>query len=979
MTTTSFVLREQRRVAALQGLAQVYEHVVTGARHLHLATDETEIGFLVGFPTAPDSDNGCAHILEHTVLCGSKRYPVRDPFFSMMQRSVATFMNAMTYADRTVYPFATTDPVDFANLLDVYLDAAFFPRLERLSFLQEGWRAELHDGRCSLHGVVFNEMKDNYAQPGRLLYMGMNRLLFSGTTYGVDSGGDPLAIPNLSYEALRAFHATFYHPSQAVFMSSGSIDPAFVQSRIEDSVMAHFRERQTRLLPGLAASWSAPRKDVITLPAGSGSGADEHGLQLAWRFDSVATVDDKLRLSALIQLLAGHDAAPVPQAIRALGYGRPATLMGPDFSARQAVMHLGVSGLRTDQLDSAQMAVMETLNSLVRDGLPQETLDGVLRQMRFSQRQQMPTFRRLVGVADAALRDESLLDAIDLEPALARLGAMMREPGFLQNEVRQLLDCPNHLQVHVQPDAQFASARDAREKALIACHEVAMDESARQNVAVETAALAAHQSKPENGADVLPRILPSDLSRQPQPMRKVQIDVNGNVVAAAATQGLSQVDIVIDVSAVNADDAPWLALLSRLLPDLGAGGMASAQALAWRETQVQSFAADFRSRIRVDGRLQVELVLSASALREDQEALAPVLSAWLTSPDLADIVHLRSLIARDAQSQLANLPGRAQEMVRLSLLAPLQAVAAYEESYHGLASLSFLGNLKRMLANDTEFGVVQVKLQELLKQVNEAPRQCVCAAMEDDVQALADSLVANLPAPRARLMAETGAAEAFLARSEEFTGDAKPGMALRVPVQVNSCLLAWQVPKHSSPQAPALAVAAQLLTQQFLHPAVRERGGAYGVHARYDGHAGVFSMGSSADPRLSGTYTDFAKALHDLQHTVVTREAVENAILSVIKGLDRPQLPLERIQLAWEAWRRGVQEHEREAFRAGVLDCQLEDVRHVVAEFLAAKPACRAAVAASALRTPELDGLHAVDLLRLAQDAGCLDQAELTA
>lgn len=952
MTSTSFELLEQRHLSALQATGALYRHAETGARHLHLATDEPEMGFLVGFSTVPDTDDGRAHILEHTVLCGSERYPVRDPFFAMMQRSVATFMNAMTYADRTVYPFATTDPADFHNLLDVYLDATFFPRLERTSFLQEGWRLEAREGRCVLQGVVFNEMKNGYASPHRVRYRGVMQRLFEGTTYAVDSGGDPLAIPMLQHEALREFHATHYHPSQAVFMSSGPIDPRSVQATIEARVLARLGGRAPLRVPGLAAAWPSPRQAEVAVPAGAGVSAGEQGLQLAWRFDGAARADDKLRWAAVMHLLAGHEGAPVPQAIRASGLGRPSELMGPDFSTRQVVLHLGVGGLKADQLDAAHGILLQTLQTVSREGLPAASLGGALRQLRFDERQPLPGIQRLVAAAEAGLRDESLLDAIDREPALARLALEMAEPDFLQRQVQHLLDCRNLLRVHVRPDEGHAAARDAAERALA-------ERLAASAGPVADGALAA--STPDASVDVLPRIRPADLSASPREMLALQPDVRGNVSVALPSNGLSHAEIVVDVSDFAPAEAPWLALLARLLPELGAAGRPADQALVWREARVQAFQAGLQSRLRADGSLQAEFVISASALREDQAHLAPVLAAWFHEPDLADGARIGALASADLQSRLANLPGKAADTARLAMLAPLHAVAAFESRIDGLDSLRFEADLRRQLASGEGLGHLQRQLRQVLQRVQAAPRHAVCAAMAADLGALADAVSAAVPSVAAP-PAAVGPAP----------GPADPGgaLVLLAPVQVHACAMAWRAPTREHADGPALAVAAQLLTQRFLHPAVRERGGAYGVHARYDGRGGVFSMASMADPRLTGTYADFEQALRDVQHEDLPPEAVENAIVTVIKSLDRPLLPFERLHQAWVAWRCGDSAAERERFRTGVLSCTLADVRRAVAACTGTAAPRRAAVAPAGLAPEDRPGLQPIDLMRLAADAG---------
>lgn len=965
-THPTFELQEQRHIPTLAATAYVYRHLRTGARHLHLATEEPELGFLVGFPSLPQADDGRAHILEHTALCGSERYPIRDPFFAMMHRSVATFMNAMTYDDRTVYPFSTTDAADFRNILDVYLDATFFPRLERMDFLQEGWRVELEDDRCTFHGVVLNEMKASYDDPGRVLYYGLRREIFKGTLSSVDSGGDPLCIPSLTHEELLAFHAAHYHPSQAVFMTSGPVDPAMVQACIEEKVMARFDSSASTLLPELAAPWEGTRRATIRVPSPNGADSDEHGLQLAWRFDEPASLDDKMRLTALMQVLAGHDGAPLPEAIRAAGCGRPSQMMDCDTSTRQAVMHVGIAGLQADEIETAHEALMSALHDLARDGLEGEALDAVLKQKRFEQRKQVPGLERLLEVVDAGLRGESLLDAMDQEPALARLAHQLAEPDFVKTEVQKLLACRNHLVVHVLPDENFADARMDAEQATLDQRTAALTPAARQALQEAAEALEAHQLQTPQGFDVLPRMVPSQLSRQPRPLLKASADARGVVKAALPTNGLSQAELVVDVSAFALEEAPWLAVLAQLLPEIGAAGRPAAEALGWREARVQDFSVSLRSSLRADGSLMVELIYAASALREHQDGLAEVLSAWFSQPDLLDLEHLAYLTERGLDERAANLMEQAAEMAKLAMLAPWNSLAAFRSRTAGLASVDFLGLLKTQLYEPEGVEALAAELQRVMALVQAAPRHWVSASMTDDLQALTDQLCAAVPA-------SVGPAGAQAAKGPTPPlEDLGAHLAVVIPSQVNGCFMGWRVPTHGEVDASALAVAAELLSQHFLHASVREQGGAYGVRASYDGYMGVFTMVSYADPRLTDTYADFTQALVDVQNIDVPLEAMENAILGVVKALDRPLLPFDQLRQGWKAWRHGSKEDVRERFRTGVFNCTLSDVRRVAKLYLSPKDSRRAATVGA--EEQNLGGLVALDLMQRAQEAGLFEE-----
>ncbi|MBL8252765.1 MAG: insulinase family protein, partial [Candidatus Competibacter sp.] len=223
-------------VPALRLEFQEYRHMATGARHLHLAADDPHNAFMVAFLTVPQDSTGVAHILEHTTLCGSQRYPVRDPFFMMIRRSLNTFMNAFTSSDWTAYPFASQNKKDFNNLLDVYLDATFFPLLDERDFAQEGHRLEFvapddPNSELTFKGVVFNEMKGALSSSVQRLGLALQSRLFPTTTYHYNSGGDPEVIPDLTYAQLKAFHARHYHPSNAIFLTYGDIPAAEHQER----------------------------------------------------------------------------------------------------------------------------------------------------------------------------------------------------------------------------------------------------------------------------------------------------------------------------------------------------------------------------------------------------------------------------------------------------------------------------------------------------------------------------------------------------------------------------------------------------------------------------------------------------------------------------------------------------------------------------------------------------------------------------
>ena len=332
---------ERSQVESLRAEFQLYVDTHTGARHVHLANDDTNNAFMVVFPTRPHDSTGVAHILEHTTLCGSRLYPVRDPFFMMLRRSLNTFMNAFTSSDCTAYPFATQNRKDFDNLLRVYLDSVFFPILDPLDFDQEGWRLDFdEDGKELVYkGVVYNEMKGAMSSPVAQLWQHLSTSLFPDTIYAHNSGGDPLAITDLDYEELRSFHEQHYHPSHAVFMTYGTFPVEEHQELISEQVLRNFD--RTKPLAELPVQPIFPKPVTQRIPyeidSEDATKRKTHALW-GWTLGATACPREFLEAQFLSALLLDNSASPLRYLLESTPLAdAPSELCGVDDSARQLV------------------------------------------------------------------------------------------------------------------------------------------------------------------------------------------------------------------------------------------------------------------------------------------------------------------------------------------------------------------------------------------------------------------------------------------------------------------------------------------------------------------------------------------------------------------------------------------------------------------------------------------------------------------
>jgi hypothetical protein len=954
----TFTKLRTRHIPAMHAEVQEYEDAVTGARHIHLASDDPELVFLVGFPTVPDASDGRAHILEHLALCGSDRYPVRDPFFSMLRRSTAHFMNAMTYSDKTVYPFASTDRTDFFNLLEVYLDAAFFPRLDYLDFLQEGWRLAVDDGKLAYHGVVFNEMKGAFADPMRALDSGIGASLLKGTTYEYESGGDPLDIPSLTHAALKEFHATHYHPSQAIFMTAGRIDAREVQAVIEERVLSRLSDRQAggRLLPQVAPAWTEPKAVTVNIPG------LEHGVQITWLMGESVDPESYYHAQLLEAGLLSNAAAPLAYAMESAGFGRPSALNGADTGIRQILFHLGMEGLTKEQVGPARKRIWSALEKTAKTGVPESLLQATLRDIRFGQREisggHMPhALKQLLRAIPHEMYGGDIMNGFDHEEILGRLQQRITDPAFFKGLVQALLDSSTRLDTTVVPDADYFSTRETVENERLARLQASLDDAEKNRLRAEAAALLERQRQPVNN-DVLPRIRPQDVSPLPRPALPLPTAEDGRITVSIPSNGIAYARLMYNVSDMPQADWPWLQLYVDVLSELGMGDKSYEDADAWRHDQVPFFDVNLQAMqvqpvADADGALHIDVDFYAKGLSEEKAAIADVLSQSIRGARFNEHERLAFLIDSMVQDMRNGLAEEGDSYARLAATAPVSPLRHFDEQIKGASALPFYGSLHQKSQTPEGLKEIAGRLQELHKRIIGRKPLIVAAGIDKDGEELASLL--DLPAPTAQAGSKPTAAAPRQPLAKA---------ALHAPAQVNHCFAAWQVPGVGHPDAPALAVLGEILTNLVLHQALREEGGAYGGQAGYNPSIGAFVMMSYRDPRLSATFDDFARAIKWVADAELKQENIEEAIICVIQDLDKPRTPYAEVIWSLNQQRQGITEDMRRRYRQGVLQCNAERIKAAAAAWLQDKAHSRAAFVGNA--NQDLAGLSVADLMALA-------------
>ena len=558
------------RIDSLNLTLHEFQHIKTGALHYHMESENTENVFLVGFRTVPMDSTGVAHILEHTSLCGSKKYPVRDPFFMMIRRSLNTFMNAFTSSDWTAYPFASQNKKDFNNLLDVYLDAVFFTRLDELDFLQEGHRIEFKeasnaDSDLEYKGVVFNEMKGAMSSPVSVLWQEVSKYLYPTSTYHYNSGGEPQDIPDLTYQQLKDFHTTHYHPSNAVFMTFGDIPVFEHQEKFEEQALKDFEKLGLNISVKPEKRYLAP---VSVEEAYAYDVVDDEIIEekthhvMSWLLGPCTSLDDMMKANLLSQVLFDNSSSPLRQALEKTDLGAaPSPLCGLEDSNYEMCFLAGIEGSKVENAQAFETLVLDVLNDVATNGIPHEKLEAVLHQLELSQREvggdSYPFGLQLIlNGLTAAIHRSDPSSLLNLDPVIESLRKDINDPEFIKNLVAELLlENQHRVRLTLRPDANLSQRKEQTEKAHLAAIKSALTEEEKLLIINRAQALEERQCQLDD-PELLPKVGLDDVPEEIKIPEATELSISGTVstIYKQGTNGLVYHEVVCELPALTDDE-----------------------------------------------------------------------------------------------------------------------------------------------------------------------------------------------------------------------------------------------------------------------------------------------------------------------------------------------------------------------------------------------------------------------------------------
>ena len=937
-----FIVTKYLVIDELHCVLRELMHVPTGALVMHIENDDPENLFCLSFKTLPYNSNGVAHILEHTVLCGSHKYPVKDPFFAMSRRSLNTFMNALTGADFTCYPAASQVEKDFYNLLDVYLDAVFHPELKRMSFLQEGHRLEFINPKkpekgLHIKGIVFNEMKGSLASVDTRMWNAMMAKLLPDLPYAYNSGGDPEEIPSLTYEQLIAFHTLYYQPARCLFFFYGNLplqkhldfiaEKALNQaSSSADSCLVRQKRFTTPLFSTMhypiEASESSSRRAIISF---------------GYLTAPIVEQEDVLALNLLDVILMETDASLLKKAL----LESQVCISANGFISLEMseVPYLIVcKGTEEKDAEKLEQVLVDTLKKIVKEGIPKHLIDSAIHQLEFSRLEiggdsspfGLSLFMRSALLKQHGCDPEQGLMAHSLFEKLLK---KTQDTSYLTGLIdKYFLSNPHRVRLIMIPDANLAEKE--RKKEVEQLKEIYQKLSKQQIQAIkkQTKDLALYQKQTDNQAlDCLPKISLKDVpvSIRNFPLQKIcskNIEVYHH---NCFTNHILYADLFFDLPALKEEDLPYVHLLTSILPELGNGNRDYKESLEYMQAHTGGVSASCSlhpqaSDIEI---LRPAFNLRAKCLYRKAEPLFALMQDLLLHPRLDEKKRIEELILQTYTSLLNRLSRQAARYATHLAISGFSIAGHISQAWHGLRYFKVLQSICQDL--QTNLPKVIDRLSALRKKIFTFNNpHLVLSCSYEMLQELERKDFFSLN----QLTALTTDPWKF-----ETPLVLPPSQIRQISSQVAFNVEAFSTIPYIHPYAAALTVASVLLEHKTLHPRIREQGGAYGASATFSSSTGTFTFLSYRDPHIYETRNIFHEAIDNLCAEKISTQELEEAKFIILQDLDSPIPPENRAVAEYECLRSQKTKDMRQEFRNRLLNTTVEDVKHIVEKELKPK------------------------------------------
>jgi len=930
-TYHGFKLVEEKNIKELNSKTRLFEHVKSGARLLHIENDDDNKVFSIGFRTPPKSSNGLPHILEHSVLCGSRKFPTKEPFVELIKGSLNTFLNAMTFSDKTIYPLASKNEKDFFNLMDVYLDAVFYPNIyaQPEILMQEGWHYELEnkEDKLTYKGVVYNEMKGAFSSPEGILMRKVQESLFPDTAYGVESGGDPEFIPDLTHKEFIEYHKKYYHPSnsyiclygdgnidkQLQFISEGylnNFDKIAVESAIQ--LQKPFSEMQeVKMDYPISADDDEASKTFLSLNFVSGDNISRPELHLAFEI--------------LEYLLLESAAAPLKKALVDAEIGKD--VFGSfDNSILQPVFTIVVKNSNESEKEKFKEIVFTTLKNLVKDGIDKKLIEACINITEFKLREaDLGGFPKglyyYITSMDSWLYDKDPTMHLEYESYLSKIKSALTTNYFEELIEKYLLNNTHSSMVILNGKKGLAQQKDKIAQDKLAKYKASLSEQEILKIVADAKALKERQMTPDSVEvlETIPLLKLTDIETKVEELPIKEKDELGVKVLAhdIFTNKIAYINILFDAKKVDMELLPYITLLSTLL------GRVSTKNTNYsdlsNEVNIHTggihFATDVYGENENFEKYSPKLVLKAKALANKIPKLFDIMAEIVGTTKFDEKKRMKELIQQLKSRQEMKIVDRGHMSAAARLTSHFSPASAYIEKTTGITFYKFIDEIERDFDNKWE--EICENLNKVSKLIFNKNNLIISVTGEDDIyNAFASQLSKIINILGQEKLPDVG-------YDFEMSQDNE---GLLTSSDVQYVAKGYNFIKSGYAYSGKMLVLKTIASLDYLWNRVRVQGGAYGGFASI-ARSGNIVFVSYRDPNVKETLAAYDGICEYVGTFEASEREMTKYIIGTISELDSPLTPSMKGERATAYYIRGISHAQRQKEREEVLNTKPEDIK----------------------------------------------------
>ncbi|MCF2668055.1 MULTISPECIES: insulinase family protein [Lachnospiraceae] len=929
----TYDLIKEEELKGIQSKGYLMRHKKSGARVLLIENDDENKVFSIGFRTPPSDSTGVPHIMEHSVLCGSKNFPAKDPFVELVKGSLNTFLNAMTYPDKTVYPVASCNDKDFQNLMHVYMDAVLYPNIyeHEETFRQEGWSYKLDsaDDKLSYNGVVYNEMKGAFSSPEGVLDRVVLNTLFPDTSYANESGGDPEVIPELTYEQFLDFHRTYYHPSNSYIYLYGDMDMEEKLCWLDREYLCHYEKKVVDSEIHLQEAFSEMKELEMPYSIASDESEDEN-TYLSYNKVIGTSLDRELYLAfeILDYALLSAPGAPLKTALTDAGIGQD--IMGSyDNGIYQPIFSVIAKNADADQKDKFIEVIENVLTDIVKNGMDQKALEAGINYHEFRYREaDFGNYPKglMYGlqIMDSWLYDDDKpfihIEALDTFAFLKKQVGTRYYEDLIQ---KYLLDNTHGAIVIVKPEKGRTARMDAELDAKLQEYKASLGDEEIREMVSRTKKLEEYQSEPESeeALERIPVLNREDISREIDPIFNEEMNLAGVPVVfhEIETNGIGYVDVMFDLSGVSAEELPYVGILQSVLGiidtenygygelfneiNMHTGGIGTSLELYNDVTNIREKV--FKATFEIKGK----------ALYPKLEKTFEMMGEILTASKLNDTKRIKEILAMTKSRLSMKFQSSGHTTAALRALSYASPSAKFKDMTNGIDFYQKIVDLSEHFEEEKES--ITATLINLTKKLFRPDNMMISYTASKEGMDGLEKMIANLSE---RLYKEVPEETPCIIHCEKKNEGFKTASKVQYVARTGNFI------DNGAAYTGALQILKVILSYDYLWQNIRVKGGAYGCMSNFN-RIGEGYFVSYRDPNLKRTIEVYEGIVDYLKNFTVSDRDMTKYIIGTISNIDQPMTPATKGERSMNLYMNKVSADMIREERSQILDATQDDIR----------------------------------------------------